>query len=154
MTPESLFAMTGPPVLLGWAILILAPRRFAFVNAVPQLLIPVGLSLIYGVLVLRYFAGAGGGFGSLSEVRQLFTSDWALLAGWIHYLAFDMAIGAMLARRMDRVGMGRVVQGPILIMTFLLGPIGFFLAILTEAALTARPAVRFARNSSTAGLMS
>ncbi|MEI6098373.1 MAG: abscisic acid-deficient protein Aba4 family protein, partial [Alphaproteobacteria bacterium] len=82
MTPESLFAMTGPPVLLGWAILILAPRRFAFVNAVPQLLIPVGLSLIYGVLVLRYFAGAGGGFGSLAEVRQLFTSDWALLAGW------------------------------------------------------------------------
>jgi len=154
MTPESVFALTGPPVLLGWAILVLGPRRFGLVNAVPQLLIPLGLSLTYAALVLRYFAEAGGGFGSLAEVRQLFTSDWALLAGWVHYLAFDMAIGAMLAARMDRAGIGRLVQGPILIATFMLGPIGFLLAILTVAALTVRPDFRLSRNTSTAGLMS
>lgn len=144
MTPEDVFALSGPPAMLGWAILILAPRRFAALNAVPQLVLPVGLSLAYGMLVLRYFAEPGGGFGSLGEVRQLFTSDWALLAGWVHYLAFDLAIGAYLAARMDRSGIGRLVQGPILIVTFLLGPIGFALAILTEAALTTRLAFFFA----------
>jgi hypothetical protein len=146
--------MTGPPVLLGWALLILGPRRFGLLTAVPQLLIPLGLSLAYAVLVLRYFAEAGGGFGSLAEVRQLFTSDWALLAGWVHYLAFDMAIGAMLAARMDRAGIGRLVQGPILITTFLLGPIGFLLAILTEAPLSAGPDFRLSRNRLTSGVMS
>ncbi len=139
MTPEEIFGTTGTPAILGWAILILAPRRFALLNAVPQLVIPLGLSVLYAVLVLRYFTEPGGGFGSLADVRQLFTSDWTLLAGWVHYLAFDLAIGAYLATRMDRAGIGRLVQAPILVTTFLLGPIGFALAVLTEAALTARP---------------
>jgi hypothetical protein len=138
VTPEQVFGMTGMPVMFGWAILILGPRRFAWLNAVPQLIIPLGLSVLYAVLVLRYFAEPGGGFGSLAEVRQLFTSDWTLLAGWVHYLAFDLAIGAYLAARMDRAGIGRLVQAPLLVMTFLFGPMGFALALLTEGALAAR----------------
>lgn len=138
MTPEQIFGMTGTPAVLGWAILIFAPRRFAWLNAVPQLLIPLGLSILYAVLVLRYFTEPGGGFDSLAHVRQLFTSDWMLLAGWVHYLAFDLAIGAYLAIRMDKAGIGRIVQAPILLTTFLFGPMGFVLALITETALSAR----------------
>jgi hypothetical protein len=141
MTPEQVFGMTGPPVLLGWSILVFGPRRFAWLNALPQLVIPLGLSLLYAVLVLRYFAMPGGGYGSLASVRQLFTSDWVLLAGWVHYLAFDLAIGAYLASRMDQAGIGRLVQGPILLATFLFGPVGFALAVMTEATLTPRTAI-------------
>jgi hypothetical protein len=135
MTPEQIFNMAGMPVIVAWAVLIFGPRRFAILNAIPQLVIPVGLSVVYGALVLRYFAEPGGGYGTLAEVRQLFTSDWMLLAGWIHYLAFDLAIGAYLARRMDFAGIGRLVQAPLLGLTFLFGPLGFALALLTEAAL-------------------
>ncbi|MBH0239026.1 ABA4-like family protein [Methylobrevis albus] len=138
MTPEQVFAMTGPPTLLGWAILILGPRRFRWLNTLPQLVIPLGLSGLYAVLVLRHFAEPGGGYGSLAEVRQLFSSDWVLLAGWVHYLAFDLAIGALLATRMERAGIGRLIQAPILLATFLFGPVGFLLALVTEAALAAR----------------
>lgn len=138
VTPEQLFAMTGTPAMLGWAILILAPRRYTWLNAVPQLVIPLGLSLLYAALVLRHFSEPGGGYGSLAEVRQLFTSDWVLLAGWVHYLAFDLAIGAYLAARMDRAGIGRLVQVPVLVTTFLFGPMGFLLAVATETALSAR----------------
>lgn len=151
MTPEQVFGMVGPPVLVGWAILILGPRRFRWLNALPQLVIPLGLSALYAVLVLRHFAEPGGGYGSLAEVRQLFSSDWVLLAGWVHYLAFDLAIGALLATRMERVGIGRLIQAPILLATFLFGPVGFLLAIVTEAALAARrlPAMRMPSNSRT-----
>jgi hypothetical protein len=131
--------MTGMPVMIGWAMLIFGPRRFAWLNAIPQLIIPLGLSILYAILVLRFFAEPGGGYGSLAEVRQLFTSDWALLAGWVHYLAFDLAIGAYLAARMDRVGIGRLVQAPLLVTTFLFGPIGFALALIIEGVLVARP---------------
>lgn len=137
MSPDQIFGLTGAPAILGWAILILGPRRFASLNAVPQLVIPLGLSALYGALVLRHFAEAGGDFGSLAGVRQLFSSDWVLLAGWIHYLAFDLAIGAYLAARMDRAAIGRLVQAPILATTFLFGPIGFALAVVTESALAA-----------------
>lgn len=151
MTPEALFGMTGPPVLLGWGLLILGPRRYGLLNALPQLVIPAGLSLLYAVLVLRYFAEPGGGFGSLADVRRLFTSDWMLLAGWVHYLAFDLAIGAFLAGRMDRAGIGRLLQAPILATTFLFGPMGFLLAVLTEAMLAARPGFPFATRPTLAG---
>lgn len=154
VTPEEVFGLTGTPAMLGWLILILAPRRFPLLNAVPQLIIPLGLSFVYGVLVLRFFVEPGGGFASLAEVRQLFSSDWVLLAGWVHYLAFDLAIGAYLAARMDGAGIGRLVQAPILIATFLLGPIGFVLAILTEATLTARPDLPFSAPFKPKGLTS
>lgn len=135
MTPEQVFSLTGPPALLGWAILILGPRRFPWLMVLPQLAIPLTLSALYAALVLTYFAGPGGGFGTLAEVRQLFTSDWMLLAGWVHYLAFDLVVGSYLAGRMDRVGIGRLVQTPILLVTFLFGPVGLLLALLTEGSL-------------------
>jgi hypothetical protein len=152
MTPEQVFGLTGPPVLLGWAILVIGPRGSAWLNAVPQVLIPLGLSILYGVLVLRFFSEPGGGYGSLADVRQLFSSDWVLLAGWVHYLAFDLAIGAYLTMRMDKVGIGRIVQAPILLTTFLFGPIGFALAIITEAALSARPALTRMKNPKPEGV--
>jgi hypothetical protein len=139
MTPEDLFALTGPPALLGWAILILAPRRWPLLNAIPQVVIPLVFSALYTALILANFAATGGGFGTLAAVRQLFTSDWMLLAGWVHYLAFDMAVGAWLAARMDRAGIGRLVQAPLLVLTFLFGPVGFLLALLSEGTLRLVP---------------
>ncbi|MEO1749630.1 MAG: abscisic acid-deficient protein Aba4 family protein, partial [Pseudomonadota bacterium] len=64
-------------------------------------------------------------------------NEWALLAGWIHFLAFDLFVGAVMAARMDRVGVSRVVQAPILGATFMLGPLGFLIAALTELGLRA-----------------
>jgi hypothetical protein len=65
------------------------------------------------------------------------SDDWALLAGWVHYLAFDLFVGAVMALRMDRAGVGRLVQAPILLSTFMLGPLGFLIAALTELGLRA-----------------
>jgi hypothetical protein len=135
MTPEELFALTGPPVLVGWGVLILGPRRVGWLSALPGILIPLGLSAVYTGLVLVHFAATGGGYGSLAEVRMLFSSDWMILAGWVHYLAFDMIVGAWLARRMDRCGIGRIVQAAVLLTTFLFGPVGVLIALVTEGAL-------------------
>lgn len=139
MTPDTLFGLAGQVAVLGWIVLLFAPRRFRWLNLLPALLIPAALSSLYAILVLTRFAGAEGGFGSLSEVRALFADDWVLLAGWVHYLAFDLMVGAVLARRMDRAGIGRLLQAPILVLTFLLGPLGALLALLTEGALRGLP---------------
>ena len=137
MTPETLFSLAGTAAMAGWALLILGPRRRGWLNAVPLWAIPAGLSLLYALLVLSRFSGIGGGFDSLAAVAVLLSDDWALLAGWVHYLAFDLFVGAVMAARMDRAGIGRVVQGPILATIFLLGPLGFLVAALTEAGLRA-----------------
>ena len=135
MNPDDLFGLANMLALPGWAILILAPRRWAWLNAIPALMIPLALSALYTGLVLAYFSTSGGGYGTLADVRQLFASDPVLVAGWAHYLAFDMMIGAVLAVRMDRINMPRLLQAPILIATFMFGPVGVLLTLLTEGAL-------------------
>lgn len=139
MSPEDLFGLASAAVLPGWAILIFAPRRWPLLNAVPQIAIPAGLSALYAVLILTRFAeatNAGGGYGSLAAVARLFDSDWALLAGWVHYLAFDLFVGAWAAARLDRAGVGRIVQAAILPTIFLFGPLGLLLALMVEGGLT------------------
>ncbi len=138
MTPEIAFSRVGAAAMVGWALLILGPRRFAWLNAIPLWIIPAGLSAVYAALILSRFSGTGGGFDSLANVAILMSDDWALLAGWVHFLAFDLFVGAVMAARMDRVGVGRLVQTPILGATFMLGPLGFLIAGLTELGLRAR----------------
>ena len=113
------------------AALILGPRRF---RLWPALAIPVGLSAVHAALVMAHFAAAGGGFGSIAEVRRLFASDPMLVAGWVHYLAFDLMAGALIAARMDRAGVPRLVQAAPLACTFLLGPLGLLFGLMTETA--------------------
>ncbi len=138
MQPEVVFSHASTAAMVGWALLILGPRRFAWVNAVPLWIIPAGLSVVYALIVLSRFAGVDGGFDSLSSVARLMSDDWALLGGWVHFLAFDLFVGAVMAARMDRVGVGRIVQGPILLAIFMLGPFGFLIAALTELGPRAR----------------
>jgi len=130
MTPDSLFSLSSALVLPAWLILILGPRRWPILNAFPAYIVPLALSALYTVLVLSHFSEPGGGFGTLSEVRQLFTNDMVLLAGWIHYLAFDLFIGAWAAATMDRAGVSRVIQGFILPVIFLFGPAGLLVALV------------------------
>jgi hypothetical protein len=135
MPPETVFSYASSAAVLGWGLLILGPRRFGWFNALTLWVIPLGLSVVYAVLVLSRFSGIGGGFDTLANVRVLFMDDWALIAGWVHFLAFDLFVGAVMAARMDRFAVSRVVQAPILAATFMLGPLGFLIAALTEAGL-------------------
>ena len=45
------------------------------------------------ILVAATLPRAEGGFSSLAAVSTLFADPWVLLAGWTHYLAFDLFIG-------------------------------------------------------------
>ncbi|MFN3144244.1 MAG: ABA4-like family protein [Paracoccaceae bacterium] len=137
MNWDTLFSLASSTAMLGWAILILAPRRIAVLGLTVRHAIPLALSALYTVLVLGHFAAAGGGYGSIAEVRALFASDPVLLAGWTHYLAFDLLVGVLVADRMDRIGLHRLIQAPILALVFLFGPVGFLLALIAEAAMRA-----------------
>ncbi len=125
---EDAFSFAGSAAMLGWFILLFLPRRFDLLFAIPQFVIPFGLALLYAALILpSVYTVEGGGFGSLAEVKTLLSNDAALLAGWIHYLAFDLFIGAWIARRADEIGLSRIIQAPILLATLMFGPMGLAL---------------------------
>lgn len=137
MAPEVIFKYANMLALVGWVMLIFLPRRWPALFWVPQFWIPGVLALGYSGLMLANFGAAEGGFGSIPEVRALFASDALLTAGWIHYLAFDLFIGAWIARRADEAGIHRLIQAPILAATFMFGPLGLLLFFLTRAGLAA-----------------
>ena len=91
------------------------------------------LAALYASLMFVYFFRVAGGFGSLQAVRTLFASDPVLIAGWVHYLAFDLFIGVWIAERLDAERVSRWLQAPILIATFMFGPVGLLLGFAPGA---------------------
>ena len=67
------------------------------------------------------------------DLLRLWKKRELLLAGWIHYLCFDLFIGAWEIRDSQRHDIPHLVMIPCLLMTFMLGPIGllFYFAIRT-----------------------
>ncbi|MCG6122503.1 MAG: DUF4281 domain-containing protein [Microvirga sp.] len=124
---DLLFSISTLVAMTGWLALFasLFPRLRALRGLVARAGAPLLLSVFYAVLIAAYFGRGEGGFGSLDEVALLFGDRGVLLAGWIHYLAFDLLIGTELADRAERDGVPALVMPPIFAATFMLGPIGF-----------------------------
>lgn len=127
MTASGLFSVFNMLAMVGWIILALGVilKRDWLRDIVAGNCIPVAISAAYLVLIVFFFAGAEGGFDTLENVQKLFTSAWAALAGWIHYLAFDLFMGARIARGLAEQGLPRWPLVVILPLTFLFGPIGY-----------------------------
>ena len=135
ITIDSIFGITGNLAMLGWVILLFAPRRWQALNIIPLWIIPCLLSGIYAGLILTHFFTSPGGYDTFEQVKLLLSNDWLLLAGWIHYLAFDLCLGSIIAYRLDRIQIDRLIQAPILIATLLFGPLGFVWAMMIESGM-------------------
>jgi len=128
---DALFSAANTLALVSWVGLIVLPR-WRVVRRTLQFFIVAGLCVLYSVLIQGFFFGVeGGGFFSLAAVQKLFASREVALAGWVHYLAFDLFVGLWIAGRADEIGVSRWVQGPILLTTFMFGPIGLLLFAAT-----------------------
>lgn len=135
MSVEALFSAASTLVLPGWLLLVFAPRYRWTARFVTPVLIPALLGLLYLYLILTRFPGAEGGYGSLADVRRLFGDEALLLAGWIHYLAFDLFIGSWQVRDAQRLGLSHLLVVPCLVLTFLFGPVGLLVYLGLRGAL-------------------
>lgn len=132
MTLEQIFTVASSLAMVGWFLLVVLPKQW-IARSVAGAVIPLILSAGYLALIAMHFENADGGFGSLAEVTTLFQKPELLLAGWIHYLAFDLFIGGWEVRDAQKQGLPHLVVIPCLVMTLMLGPIGllFYFAIRT-----------------------
>ena len=135
MSNEVLFSICNTAVLPGWLLLALFPRWKWTARLITAVIIPGLLGLVYLYLVLTEFGKTEGGFGSLAQVQQLFANPAMLVAGWIHYLAFDLFLGSWEVRDAQRLGLSHWLVIPCLVLTFLFGPVGLLLYFALRAAL-------------------
>lgn len=127
MTAATLFLIFNLFALIGWMIMIAGvffPRPFLTIK-ITQNWLPILFSASYGALIVFFYDQAEGGFGTLGDVQKLFSDPWIMLAGWLHYLAFDMFVGTYIARHTLELGLARWPLVILLPLTFLFGPIGY-----------------------------
>lgn len=127
MSPEALFSITGPVAMLGWIALLVSPLVPRLAQWIAALLIPGLLSIAYVALILVNWSSTPGGFDSLANVMLLFDTPEIALAGWLHYLAFDLFVGAWMVRIAGAEAVPHLLIIPCLALTFLFGPGGFAL---------------------------
>jgi hypothetical protein len=101
-------------------------------------LIPVGLAAIY---VSYLFSGGPvdfGSFGSLAGLKALFANggDGVMLAGWVHYLAFDLVAGSVVLRDAQARQIPHWLVIVPLLFCFMLGPVGLLLYWLIRTVRT------------------
>lgn len=125
MDLELIFSLSGLLAMAGWAVLLASPLIPVWSDRIAGLIIPIVLSVGYVGLIILFPATGDGGFNSLAEVIALFSQPNAMLAGWIHYLAFDLLIGAWICRTARLKSMRFWLVIPCLPLTFLFGPAGF-----------------------------
>jgi hypothetical protein len=72
---------------------------------------------------------------TIDGLRAVFADDWVFAAAWTHYLVFDMVVGAWIARDAVRLGIPWPLRTVSLLLTFLAGPVGFLLYLVTRLLL-------------------
>jgi Domain of unknown function (DUF4281) len=135
-SPDAVFGAANSFAMLGWTALALSPALTRWAGAARLFAgraAPVLLAVAYVVLFARN-GMADGGYGSLAEVRRLFAVPELLTAGWLHYLAFDLFVGAWISERGAALGLPHLALLPLLALTFLFGPAGL-LAFVTLRAI-------------------
>ena len=130
MTPDQLFAATNTMAILSWLLLATLPGRRWVTDIVTGKVIPMIFAAVYVGIVVTTFAGAEGSFSTLSGVATLFSNPWLLLAGWVHYLAFDLLIGTWEARDARDRQVPHLLLVPSLFLTLMFGPAGWLLYMM------------------------
>lgn len=133
---DTVFLLCNYGVLPAWLLLAVAPRWEWTQRLVHAVWIPLLLGVVYLLAFLTNpDTPPGGGFGTLSGVMALFTSPHVALAGWVHYLVFDLFVGAWEVRDAQRKGIAHAWLLPCLFFTLMLGPIGLLLYLVLRYAL-------------------
>ena len=131
---SELFSLSAVVALPCWLLLLVAPR-WRVSQLLATFVVPLLVAALYILLLVSHKIPPGSGFSSLSQVSVLFRSPFALLAGWIHYVALDLFTGAWEARDAQRVGTSQWIAAPCLLLTLLFGPVGLALYLLLKLML-------------------
>ena len=137
MAAATVFSICNLVALVAWVVLLAAlalPRQRPTAFFVTGLMLPAAFALAYlAMLAVALATGPVGGFNSIAEVRTLFAGDFGLTAGWLHYLAFDLFVGTWIARGGLAAGLPRLTLAPLLVTTFLFGPLGLLGNVVLHA---------------------
>ena len=136
MSPDQIFQLCNIIAMSGWLILILIPSWYQSDKFIIGIIITL-FAIVYAWLIFSAFKPADlKSFSSLEGVMNLFTNPKLVLAGWVHYLAFDLLTGLFIKKNSLKHGISHWIIIPCLLFTFMLGPAGLLLYLLIRFIIT------------------
>lgn len=124
MAPDHVFAIVNVLPLPIWLCWMLAPRSPVARRLARSTWPWAVLATIYLVLLGTAATAAPldpRAFASLEGIMTAFGTPWVALAGWVHYLCFDLFVGRWIMNDAPDAGYW---LAPILLLTLFTGPIG------------------------------
>lgn len=95
------------------------------------------LATLYSWLVFSGFRISDfNAFSSLQGVREMFSNEKVLLAGWVHYLAFDLMAGYFIVTNARKHKIPHWAALLCALGAFMLGPLGLLAFLLLRAFYT------------------
>lgn len=131
MDVELLFKMANYSVIPAWLLLVVVPGTLLTRVVVHSYLYPIVLGVVYGILIVpAFFSGGEGGMDSVESLQISFQNGYVLVGAWIHYLIFDLFIGAWEARDSKKHGIPHWQLVSCLLLTLFAGPLGLMLYLI------------------------
>ena len=125
MDPAHIFQVVNLLPMPIWLLWMVAPSSQLSRTIARSVWPWVVLAALYLAFIVVAIAGAGGfdpsSYGSLPSVMRLFRSPWLALAGWTHYLCFDLFVARWIMNDAPDAGYWLT---PILFLTLMFGPVG------------------------------
>ncbi len=135
MDLESAFKLVNGIVLIPWILMWVAPRWNITQGILNFGLFSLLMAVLYLVCLILYLGEGGGSMGSIADLSTSFQHPGIVLLAWIHYLSFDLFVGAWILRDSQRCGMHHLIVLPCLIFSLMLGPVGLLLYWLLKGIL-------------------
>lgn len=136
MTASGVFEFCNAFALISWILMIFAPK-WKWTPRIVLGIVAIILSLFYAFYILQSLSFEDfQSFSSLEGLMTLFGAPEAVLAGWIHYLAFDMIVGYFILTDAQKNKINHYLVIPCLLFSFMMGPVGFLIYTLIRLAWT------------------
>eukprot|EP00199_Chlamydomonas_sp_CCMP681_P003356 CAMPEP_0119109036 /NCGR_PEP_ID=MMETSP1180-20130426/16888_1 /TAXON_ID=3052 ORGANISM="Chlamydomonas cf sp, Strain CCMP681" /NCGR_SAMPLE_ID=MMETSP1180 /ASSEMBLY_ACC=CAM_ASM_000741 /LENGTH=156 /DNA_ID=CAMNT_0007094733 /DNA_START=30 /DNA_END=500 /DNA_ORIENTATION=- len=141
-TDEALFKACNV-VIPCWVLLFLVPWWKPTKALV--WLASIFLSGLYGALILPYLIETKFDFSvmaSLPGVAALLSNPSVVLAAWVHYCVADLWVGQWIALDAATRQIPRLLMAPVMLLAFLLGPVGLGAYLILRKAFTPKLQVK------------
>jgi hypothetical protein len=134
MDTADAFGVLNALVLPWWGVWLAVPRSRLAARLAGHTAVFLALGGVYLALMLSAVADGSLGIGAVSldfdSLRAGLAGPRAFLAGWTHYLAFDLFCGAWIVREARRLDVAPRIE---LFFTLVTGPIGLALFLARRA---------------------
>jgi hypothetical protein len=131
MNADAIFKICNTIALLSWVFLIVATPFFKYTQTILVSCVVILFCIVYAWLLFKSFSpGDVEKFSTADGLMSLFTNKTAVVAGWVHYLAFDLMTGIWITYNAKKHRINHWVTTPALFFTFMMGRVGLLLYLL------------------------